>query len=96
MSSLLSFKTQRSPLLLAWLTALWLGTLCNWPLWKALLSLPETNSPRGLFFMLAFAGIISAVLAALLSLAAWRHTIKPVACSSVPRLARTSWAHTAS
>jgi len=79
MPSLLSPKTQRSPLLLAWLTALWLGTLCNWPLWKALLALPETGSPRGLLFVLAFAGIITGVLAALLSLAAWRLTIKPVA-----------------
>lgn len=79
MPSLLLFKTQRSPLQLAWLTALWLGTLCNWPLWKALLALPETGSPRGLLFMLAFAGIVTGVLAALLSLAAWRHTIKPVA-----------------
>nr|WP_316638647.1 phosphoethanolamine--lipid A transferase [uncultured Roseateles sp.] len=72
-------QTQTSPLFLAWLTALWLGTLCNWPLWKALLALPEINSLRGGLFLLAFAGMITGVLAAILSVAAWRRVIKPVA-----------------
>lgn len=79
MPSLLPSQPTKSPQLLAWLTALWLGTVCNWPLWKALLALPEIHSLRGLLFMLAFAGMITGVLAAILSLAAWRRLIKPVA-----------------
>ena len=79
MQKLRSGFSPKSPLTLAWLTAFWLGIVCNWPLWKALLALPETSGLRSLLFMAAFAGIISAVLGALLSLTAWRYSIKPVA-----------------
>lgn len=72
-------SSPKSPLSLAWLTAIWLGTVSNWFLWKALLALPEMASLRGALFVLAFAGLVSGVLAALLSLVAWRFSIKPVA-----------------
>lgn len=68
----------RSPLTLAWLGALWLGLLCNWPLWQRLLLLPELANPRGKLFLLAFMGMVTALLGMLLSLLAWKRSIKPV------------------
>lgn len=68
----------RSPLTLAWLGALWMGLLCNWPLWQRLHQLPELANPRGQLFLLAFMGMVVGLLGALLSLLAWRHSIKPV------------------
>lgn len=68
----------KSPLTLAWLSALWLGILCNWPLWQRMSGLPELANARGTWFILVFIAIISAVLGALLSLLAWRAIIKPL------------------
>ncbi|QPF74866.1 phosphoethanolamine--lipid A transferase [Roseateles sp. DAIF2] len=67
-----------SPLTLAWLGALWLGLLCNWPLWQRLHQLPELASPQGKLFLAAFAVMVTALLGMLLSLLAWRRCIKPV------------------
>ena len=40
-----------NPLTLALLAGAWIAALPNWPLWRALLTLPETGaSPRGLLF----------------------------------------------
>jgi lipid A ethanolaminephosphotransferase len=69
--------TARNPATLALLAALWIASACNWPLWRALLALPEMQTPRGALFMVAFGLMIAALTTALLSLAAWRHTIKP-------------------
>lgn len=55
------------PLTQAWLAALWMGLLANWPLWKQLQALPGI----GLGFMLAFAGMVTAATGAILSLLAW-------------------------
>ena len=71
-----------NPLTLALLTALWIATAANWPLWRALFALPENASGRGALFVLGFAGLIAALTLLLLALAAWRRTIKPVAYSS--------------
>ncbi|MBP5990578.1 MAG: phosphoethanolamine--lipid A transferase [Piscinibacter sp.] len=68
-----------NPLTLALLTALWIATAANWPLWRALFALPENASGRGALFVLGFAGLIAALTLLLLALAAWRRTIKPVA-----------------
>ncbi|WP_162254428.1 phosphoethanolamine transferase [Pelomonas sp. Root1444] len=62
------------PLTQAWLAALWMGLLANWPLWKQLHSLPGV----GLGFMLAFAGMVTAATGAVLSLLAWPRVIKGV------------------
>jgi lipid A ethanolaminephosphotransferase len=67
----------RSPLVVAWLGALWLGLLCNWPLWQRLLHLPELSNPRGQVFVLAFMGMVVGLLGALLSLLAWQRVIRP-------------------
>jgi lipid A ethanolaminephosphotransferase len=79
MRFLASFKPSlRSPLTLAWLAALWMGLLGNWPLWQRLATLPELDNARGHVFVAAFVGIVVALLGALLSLLAWKRLIKPV------------------
>ncbi|MET0518209.1 MAG: phosphoethanolamine--lipid A transferase [Burkholderiaceae bacterium] len=67
-----------SPLTLVWLASLWIGLLCNWPLWQKLASLPELGNARGLAFTAAFAGIVICLQGALLSLLAWRRILKPL------------------
>jgi lipid A ethanolaminephosphotransferase len=67
-----------NPLSLAWLASAWIATVLNWPLWAALDRLPEMHSLRGRLFMLAMCGMVAAITALLLSLAAWRWSIKPV------------------
>lgn len=62
------------PLTQAWLAALWMSLLANWPLWKHLQTLPGI----GLGFTLAFAGMVTAATGAVLSLLAWPRVIKPV------------------
>jgi len=67
-----------NPLSLAWLASAWVAVMLNWPLWAALDRLPEMHSLRGRLFMLALCGMLAALTALLLSLAAWRWSIKPV------------------
>jgi lipid A ethanolaminephosphotransferase len=66
-----------SPAVLAALAGLWLASVCNWPLWRALLALPELRNGRGALFMVCLGLMIAALCAALLALLAWRRTIKP-------------------
>ena len=66
----------------AWVVVListWLATACNVPLWREVAQLPGQGSLRGWGFALAFAVIVAAGNAALLSLLAWRWTLKPAA-----------------
>ncbi|MBX3622611.1 MAG: phosphoethanolamine--lipid A transferase [Rhizobacter sp.] len=63
---------------LVWLASLWMATLANWPLWRALDALPEMASLRGRLFMLAFCGMVTALTAFVLTVAAWRWSVKPV------------------
>ena len=57
----------------------WLATACNVPLWREVAQLPGQGSLRGWGFAMAFAFIVAAGNAALLSLLAWRWTLKPAA-----------------
>lgn len=66
-----------NPLTLAALAGLWTAGLPNWPLWRALLSLPETDSARGALFVAGFALMVAALTTALLVPLAWRFMIKP-------------------
>jgi lipid A ethanolaminephosphotransferase len=66
-----------NPLTLAVLAGVWIAALPNWPLWRALLALPETASLRGGLFVVGFGLMIAALTTALLALFAWRITIKP-------------------
>ena len=61
------------------LVSVWLATACNVPLWREVAALPGQGSLRGWGFSLAFALIVAAGNAALLSLLAWRFTLKPAA-----------------
>ncbi len=66
-----------NPLTLAVLAGVWIAALPNWPLWRALLALPETASARGALFVAGFGVMLAAMIALLLTLLAWRATIKP-------------------
>ncbi len=63
---------------LAVAAAVWIASFANWPLWRALLALPETGSGRGALFIVGFGLMIAALLTALLAFVAWRFTVKPV------------------
>jgi lipid A ethanolaminephosphotransferase len=65
-----------SPLTQAWLGALWIGTVGNWPLWQRMRQLPELSNAQGLGFTLVFMGIVTLLTAALLSLLAWPRVLK--------------------
>ena len=70
---------QRNPLTLAALVGAWVALLPNAALWRALLTLPETHTPRGALFVAGFAVIVAAATTGLLCLFAWSRSIRPVA-----------------
>ena len=59
------------------LAALWIASIANLALWRALAGLPELANGRGLAFGIGFGVMIAAAHVALLSLLAWRWTLKP-------------------
>ncbi|MDB5843245.1 MAG: sulfatase [Polaromonas sp.] len=65
----------------AWVVVLasfWIATVCNVALWRALARLPDLSSGQAITVSLALALVIGLVTAGLLSLLAWRWTLKPV------------------
>ncbi len=72
-----AFPIARNPLTLAVLAGVWIAALGNWPLWRALAALPEMSTPRGAAFIGAFGLMIAALTVAMLSVLAWRRSIKP-------------------
>ncbi len=68
-----------NPTSIALATAVWTGTVANWPLWQSLSRLPEMASMRGTVFIIGFMLAVVALSFALLSLLATRFTIKPAA-----------------
>ena len=56
----------------------WLATVANLPLWLAMRDLSMFGQAGGWLFALAFALIIMATLTGMVSLLAWRWTLKPV------------------
>ena len=66
------------PLTVMVLAALWIATIGNLALWRALAALPELGNARGWLFGRAFALLIGAVQVAISSLFAWRWSLKPV------------------
>jgi lipid A ethanolaminephosphotransferase len=69
-------RTPRSGVLLVVLASLWLAVVGNFALWRTLKNLPDISGLHGFFFGSALAFIIACVTAALLSLVAWRLTLK--------------------
>lgn len=79
----LTQKTASSPVGThpSWLiiiTSLWLATLGNLPLWLELYRLPEMNDLDAVWFAMAFALLIAALLTMVFSLLCWRWTLKPL------------------
>jgi lipid A ethanolaminephosphotransferase len=70
-------RKARSTFTLVTLASLWLATVGNLALWRSLINLPDITGWHSLVFGAAFALIIACVVAALLSLLAWRLTLKP-------------------
>lgn len=74
----MSSRRAWNPLTLAVLASVWIAALPNWPLWQALVAMPENASTRGALFVAGFGVMIAALLTLLLAPFAWRWTIKPV------------------
>lgn len=68
----------RHPIWLILATSLWMATVANLPLWRALGELSVLDSVQGWLFAVAMALIIVAALTVLTSLLAWRWTLKPM------------------
>ncbi|MES2633767.1 MAG: phosphoethanolamine--lipid A transferase [Pseudomonadota bacterium] len=65
----------------AWVVAgasAWIATVANIPLWRAMDSLALLDKPAGWILAAALALMMAGCLAAIMSLAAWRATFKPV------------------
>lgn len=71
-------RPERSTTTLLVIASLWLAVLGNLSLWRNLMALPDLTGWHGFVFGMAFALIIASVIAALLSLVAWRFMLKPV------------------
>jgi lipid A ethanolaminephosphotransferase len=72
-------SSARNPLTLAAIVSLWLASVGNWPLWRAMAELPDLASTRGQLFIASFGLMIACISLALLALGAWRRSIKPLA-----------------
>lgn len=70
-------RTARTSTKLVVVASLWLAVAGNLALWRTLLALPDLTGWHGMGFGVAFALMIACVVAALLSLLAWRFTLKP-------------------
>ncbi|MBI5277172.1 MAG: phosphoethanolamine--lipid A transferase [Burkholderiales bacterium] len=70
--------TRQSPAVLVWAASGWIALVGNLPLWRELDSLGVLHSAGGPTLALALAGVIAAAVAALLSVVAWRPTLKPL------------------
>ena len=65
------------PLWLMVLASLWIATVCNVALWRELSRLPGLSGGQALTISIALALVIALATTALLSLLAWRWTLKP-------------------
>jgi lipid A ethanolaminephosphotransferase len=71
-------RTPRSPALIVLLASVWLAVAGNLALWQTLGRLPDVTGFRGWVFGVAFACMIAGAITTVLSLFAWRWTLKPV------------------
>jgi len=67
----------RSAITLVVIASIWLATIGNLALWRNLMALPDLSGWHSVGFICAFALIIASVVALVLSLLAWRYTLKP-------------------
>jgi lipid A ethanolaminephosphotransferase len=66
------------PAWLILLVSVWIASVCNLALWRSLSELSVLATLQGCFFSLALGLMIVAAMTGLLSLFAWRYTLKPV------------------
>ena len=65
------------PRWLVLLTSLWIATICNAALWRAVAGLPELSGGQRITVGIALGLVITLASTALLSLLAWRWSLKP-------------------
>lgn len=70
-------KTPRATWLLILLASLWMASLGNLALWRALTQLPDLSGWHGLLIGLSFALMIAGATCSLMALLAWRWLFKP-------------------
>ena len=70
-------RTPRSAVTLIVLASIIMASVGNLSLWQTLMALPDNTGWRGLAFGVAFGLMIASTLTALMSLLAWRWTLKP-------------------
>ncbi|MGV8806033.1 MAG: phosphoethanolamine transferase [Polaromonas sp.] len=66
------------PLWVVVLASLWIATVCNVALWRALARLPELSTGQAATVSVGLGLVIALATAGLISLLAWRWTLKPV------------------
>jgi lipid A ethanolaminephosphotransferase len=71
-------RQPRSAVTLVVLASLWLATVGNLALWRNLIAVPDLTGWHSWIFVCAFVLIIASALTALMSVFAWRLTLKPV------------------
>ena len=77
------------PATLVVLASLWLASVCNLPLWRAVAALPGTEGLRGWGFALAFMVLVAAGNAAVIGLLAWGRALKPEEISALVSYVRS-------
>ena len=70
--------TGMRPLWVVVLASFWIATICNVALWRSLARLPELSGAQAVTLSVGLALVIGLATAGLLSLLAWRWTLKPV------------------
>lgn len=70
--------TGMRPLWVVVLASFWIATVCNVALWRALARLPDLSGTQAVTVSVALALVIGLATAGLISLLAWRWTLKPV------------------
>ena len=73
-----ALRAHLRPLWVVLLASLWIATVCNVALWREIYRLPELNGTQALKLCVLLGLLLTLLLAALISLAAWRWTLKPV------------------
>ena len=65
------------PIWMVALASLWIATVCNAALWRELARLPGLDTSQAITISIAMSLVIALATAGLLSLLAWRRTLKP-------------------
>ena len=73
-----ALPTGLRPFWVVLLASLWIATVCNVALWRQIYRLPELNSAQALTLSGLLGVLLTLLTMGLLSVAAWRWTLKPV------------------